>query len=82
MIGVVGLEKIRGLWGLFGSYKPDPQEEAKHRERKAREHRAAALLQAQLRVRSGPQPQQEAQTQPRAVPQPAVVAPSNRLASP
>lgn len=32
MIGVVGLEKIRRFWGLFGSYKPDPQEEAKQRE--------------------------------------------------
>lgn len=82
MIGVVGLEKIRRFWGLFGSYKPDPQEEAKQRERKARKDRATALLQEQMRARSDPQPQQQAQAQPPAVPQPAVVAPSNRSASP
>lgn len=82
MIGVVGLEKIRRFWGLFGSYKPDPQEEAKQRERKARKDRATALLQEQMRARPDPQPQQQAQAQPPAVPQPAVVAPSNRSASP
>lgn len=82
MIGVVGLEKSRRFWGLFGSYKPDPQEEAKQRERKARKDRAVALLEAQSRARSGPQPQQQAQTQPPAVPQPAVVASSNRAALP
>ena len=82
MIGVVGLEKIKRFWGLLGSYKLDPQEEARHRERKARKARVAALLQAQLRARSGPQPQQQAQTQAPAVPQPAVVAPSNRSALP
>lgn len=82
MIGVVGLEKMRRLWGLFGSYKPDPQEEARHREKKARNERATArLLQAQSRARSGPQPQQGAQMQAPAVPQPAVVAPSTRSAS-
>lgn len=82
MIGVVGLEKYRRFWGLFGGYKPDPQEEAKHRERKARKERAAAQLQAQLQARSIPQPQQQAQTQPLAIPTPAVVASSNRPASP
>ena len=79
MIGVVGLEKIRRLWGLFGSYKPDPQEEAKHRERKAKKDRATAMLH---QAQSTPQPQQQAQTQPSAVPQPAVLAPSNRTALP
>ena len=82
MIGVVGLEKIRRFWGLFGGYRPDPQEEAKLRERKARKDRAAALLKAQSRARSGPQPQQQAQTQPPAVPQPALVAPPNGSAPP
>lgn len=82
MIGVVGLEKIRRFWGLFGGYRPDPQEEARHREKKARKERAAAQLQAQLRANSVTQAQQQAQTQPPAVPQPAVVAPSNRPASP
>ena len=82
MIGVVGLEKIRRFWGLLGGYKPDPQEEAKRRERKARKERAAAHLQAQLQVRSIPQPQQQAQTQPLAIPTPAVVATSNLPASP
>ena len=83
MIGVVGLEKIGRLWGLLGGYRPDPQEEARHMEKKARNERATArLLQAQSRARSGPQPQQAAQTQAPAVPQPAVVAPSTRSASP
>ena len=82
MIGVVGLEKIRRFWGLFGSYKPDPQEEERQRERKARKDRAVALLQAQSQARSAPQPQQQAPTQPPAMPQPAVVAPSNQPASP
>lgn len=79
ILGVVGLEKMRRLWGLLGSYKPDPEEEAKRRENKERKDRAVALLQAQLRA------QQQAQAQPPAapaVPQPAVVAPSNRPASP
>ena len=74
IIGVVGLEKVRRLsfWGLFGGYKPDPREEAKQRERRARKERAAAaLLQTQLRARAGP-----------ALPQPAIVANSNRPASP
>ena len=82
MIGVVGLEKVRRFWGLFGGYKPDPQEEAKQRERKARKDRAVALLEAQLRARADPQPQQQAQKQPPAIPQPAVVASSNRAALP
>ena len=82
VIGVVGLEKVRRFWGLLGGYKPDPQEEAKHRERKARHDRAVALLQAQLRAHASPQTRQLAQTQSPAVPQPAVVAPSNRPASP
>lgn len=79
MIGVVGLEKMRRLWGLLGSYKPDPEEEAKRRERKERKDKAVALLQAQSRT------QQQAQAQlpaAPAVPQPAVVAPSNRSALP
>lgn len=82
IVGVVGLVKKRLLWGLFSSYKPDPQEEAEHRERKARKDRASALLQAQSRARPGPQPQQQAQTQLPAVPQPAVLAPFSRPASP
>ena len=85
MIGVVGLEKGRGfwgLWGLFGGYKPDPQEEAQKRKKQARNERAKALLDTQSRARSGPQPQQQAQTPAPAVPQPAVLAPSNRSASP
>ena len=85
MIGVVGLEKRRGfwgLWGLLGGYKPDPQEEAQKRKRQARNERAKALLDTQSRARSGPQPQQQAQTQAPAVPQPAVLGPSNRSASP
>lgn len=96
MIGVVGLEKVGRLWSLFGGYKPDPKEEEKHREKKERKEKAVALLQAQLRAKSGPQTQQQAQTQPQAVtqnqqraqtqplavPQPAVVALSNRPASP
>ena len=82
MIGVVGLEKVRRFWGLFGGYRPDPKEEAKHREKKARHDKAVAMLQAQSRARSGPQPPQQAQTQPPAVPQPAVLAPSHRPASP
>lgn len=79
MIGVVGLEKIRRFWGLFGSYKPDPQEEAKQKERKAKKERATAMLH---QAQSTPQPHQQAQTQPPAVPQPAVLAPSNQTALP
>ena len=82
MVGVVGLEKVRRFWGLFGGYKPDPQEEAKQRERKARKDRAVALLQTQLRAGSGSSQQQQAQAQAPAVPQPAVVAHSNQPASP
>ena len=74
IIGVVGLEKVRrfNLWGLLGGYKPDPQEEVRQREKKERKERAVALLQTQ----------QQGQTQAPAVPQPAVVAPSNQPASP
>ena len=79
MIGVVGLEKIRRLWGLIGSYKPDPQEEVKYMERKAKKDRAKAML---AQAQSTPQPQQQTQTQPPAVPQPAVLAPSNPTAVP
>ena len=79
IIGVVGLEKIRRFWGLFGSYKPDPQEEAKQKERKAKKDRATAMLH---QAQSTPQPQQQAQTQLPAVPQPAVLAPSNLTALP
>ncbi|CAD6574114.1 MAG: hypothetical protein ASARMPREDX12_006386 [Alectoria sarmentosa] len=70
------------FWALFGGYRPDPQEEAKLRERKARKDRAVALLKAQSRARSGSQPQQQAQTQPPAVPQPALVGLSNQSAPP
>ena len=49
--GVMGLEKARRSWGLFGSYKPDPQEKIKQRERMARNKRAETLLQTQLRAR-------------------------------
>lgn len=79
MIGVVGLEKKRGFWSLFSRYKPDPQEEAKLSERKAKNDRATAMLH---QAQSTPQPHQQAQTQPPAVPQPAVLAPSNRTALP
>ena len=82
MIGVVGLKKVQRLWGLFGGYKPDPQEEAKQREKKERKERAKALLQAQLQAPPGPQAQQQTQTPAPAVPQPAVVAPSNQPTSP
>ena len=44
MVGVVGLEKIRRFWGLFGTYKPDPQEEVKYMERKAKNDRAKTML--------------------------------------
>ena len=79
MIGVVGLEKIRRLWGLIGSYKPDPQEEVKYMERKAKKDRAKAML---AQAPSTQQPQQQAQMQPPAVPQPAVLAPSSPTALP
>ena len=80
MVGVVGLEKVRRFWGLFGGYKPDPQEEAKQREKKARNDRAEALLlQTQLRARRH---EQQAQAQAPAVPQPAVVAHANQPAPP
>ena len=82
MVGVVGLEKVGRFWGLFGGYKPDPQEEAKRRERKAKKDRAVALWQTQQRARSGSSQQQQAQMQAPAVPQPAVVAHSNQPASP
>ncbi len=82
MVGVVGLEKVRRFWGLFGGYKPDPQEEAKQRERRARKEKAAALLKTQLQARAGAQPQQQAQMQAPAVPQRAVLAPLNRPATP
>ena len=79
MIGVVGLEKKRRFWGLFGSYKPDPQEEAKLSERKAKNDRATAMLR---QAQSTSQPHQQAQTQPPTVPQPAVLAPSSQTALP
>ena len=82
MVGVVGLEKVRRFFGLFGGYKPDPQEKARQRERRERKERATALLQTQMQARSGPQPQQQAQTLGPAIPQPAVVAPSNQPTSP
>ncbi|KAM0803052.1 hypothetical protein BDR22DRAFT_819267 [Usnea florida] len=79
MIGVFGLEKIRRLWGLIGSYKPDPQEEVKYMERKEKKDRAKAML---AQAQSTSQTQQQTQTQPPAVPQPAVLAPSNPTAVP
>lgn len=82
IVGVVGLEKVRRFWGLFGGYKPDPQEEVRQRERKERKERAAALLKAQSQARSSAQPQQLTQTQTPAVPQPAVIAPSSQPISP
>lgn len=81
-IGVVALAKGRRLWGLLRGYKPDPQEEAQQREKKARNDRVDALLQTQQRAQAGTQPQQQTQTQAPAVPQPAVVANSNQPASP
>lgn len=82
IVGVVGLVKIRRLFGILGTYKPDPQEEARQMAKKARKDKAIALLQKQLQARSSPQPQQQAQMQPPAVPQPAVVAASNPPNSP
>ena len=81
MVGVVGLEKRR-FWGLFGSYKPDPQEEQKQREKKSRKDKAAARLESEKQAQSGSQPQQQLQVQVPAVPQPAVLAPSNQPSSP
>ena len=84
LLGVVGLEKVRRFFGLLGGYKPDPQEEARQREKRERKERAVALLQTQMRARTAQQLQQQAQTQaaPPTVPPPAVLAPSNQPASP
>ena len=83
ILGVVGIEKARRFWGLISGYKSDPQEVAKQRERKARKDRAAALLAAQSMARSGPQTQQQqVPLQAPTVPPPAVVAPSQRPATP
>ena len=73
VVGVVGLEKVRRFFGLLGGYKPDPQEEARQREKRERKERAVALLQTQMRARTAQN--QAAAAAPPAVPPPAVLAP-------
>ena len=83
VVGVVGLEKVRRrFFGLWGGYRPDPQEEARQREKRERKEKAEALLQTQKRAALQLQQQAQQNQAAPAVPPPAVLAPSNQPASP